>query len=226
MSTNTTSRTSQQALQDALDSGAVAAFIAGRIIEWRFDREDQPWTVYDMVHQEHIGCWQIPPFAADQFHWRPTPLALPSPPPGESWHNPDNLTPEQVGEGYRLLLVSEVTERNSLSQDIRCWLSGKTRVERWSHCRHQGSSHSNTYRVTTSTPFHWDAPKRIPLAPEDFIGAWLKLSDISHWQVTGVEGVDIHIKRGVYEVDELISREILVRLANTTEFVPCWKEGA
>jgi len=38
------------------------------------------------------------------------PLRLPDPPEGEEWHNPANLTPDQieVEKGYRLLLKSEI----------------------------------------------------------------------------------------------------------------------
>lgn len=39
------------------------------------------------------------------------PLAFPAPPEGRSWHNPENLTPEQVGvaDGWRLVLSDEPT---------------------------------------------------------------------------------------------------------------------
>jgi len=38
-------------------------------------------------------------------------IVMPVPPAGEQWHNPEGLTPEQFGEGWRPLLVSEVEAR-------------------------------------------------------------------------------------------------------------------
>lgn len=70
------------------------------------------------------------------------------------FHNPDNLTPEQIGEGYRLLLKSEIKPRPE-NREINAWLG---RFRRWtvhndSMC--VGSSQDLTYRVPLST---WPLP--------------------------------------------------------------------
>lgn len=66
------------------------------------------------------------------------------------FHNPDNLTPEQIGEGYRLLLKSEIIER-PMCWDIEPW-SGK----KWDKSRcYSGSSWGITYRVPLYT---WPLP--------------------------------------------------------------------
>lgn len=71
------------------------------------------------------------------------------------FHNPDNLTPEQIGEGYRLLLKSEIKPRPE-NREINAWLG---RFRRWtdhndSMC--EGSSQDLTYRVPLST---WPLPE-------------------------------------------------------------------
>lgn len=55
---------------------------------------------------------------------KPAP-SFPALPPGEAWHNPEGLTPEQVGvdEGWRLQLVSELT--NDLNDNTQWWRQNK-----------------------------------------------------------------------------------------------------
>lgn len=79
--------------------------------------------------------------------------AFPNPPEGEEWHNPGNLTPEQVGEGYRLLLKGEVKVRGEGVKFIECF-GENAWSDNW-----EGSLSKRTYRLPTSIPFHWEAPK-------------------------------------------------------------------
>lgn len=70
------------------------------------------------------------------------------------FHNPDNLTPEQIGEGYRLLLKSEIKPRPE-NREINAWLG---RFRRWTDHNDSmcvGSSQDLTYRVPLST---WPLP--------------------------------------------------------------------
>lgn len=81
---------------------------------------------------------------------------FPDPPEGEVYHNPYNLTPEEVGEGYRLLLRSEIKKRegNKLIEIFR---------QDWVRAVGDGFKGSNmvhTYRIPAFIPFHWDAPKK------------------------------------------------------------------
>jgi len=71
------------------------------------------------------------------------------------FHNPDNLTPEQIGEGYRLLLKSEIKPRPE-NREINAWLG---RFRRWTDhndSMYGGSSQDITYRVPLST---WPLPE-------------------------------------------------------------------
>jgi len=68
-------------------------------------------------------------------------LALATPPDNRPLHNPDNLTAEQVGAGWRLLLIDEVdgkqhhgSERN-YTRDAESWKPGKWRWDKTSSIR-------------------------------------------------------------------------------------------
>jgi len=71
------------------------------------------------------------------------------------FHNPDSLTPEQVGEGYRLLLKSEFGRQEELHQEIETWLQLR---KDWykSKIGYLGNSEFRTYRVPLST---WPLPE-------------------------------------------------------------------
>ena len=62
-------------------------------------------------------------------------------------HNPDNLTREQVGEGFRLPADVEIWERTEPSRIIRAW----TRAN-WGRCDYTGALAILTYRVPINTP--------------------------------------------------------------------------
>lgn len=68
------------------------------------------------------------------------------------FHNPANLTPEQVGEGYRLLLKSEITEREKRPEIHICngssWLQDEVGF--------YGNLRQFTYRVPLAT---WPLPE-------------------------------------------------------------------
>ena len=68
------------------------------------------------------------------------------------WHNPDNLTPEQVGEGYRLLAAGEL-----IPPDGECCVFAGIAVDRrtiWTKSVRAGflPHRSTTYRTTL--PYH------------------------------------------------------------------------
>lgn len=69
---------------------------------------------------------------------------FPPPPAGHAWHNPDNLTPEQVGEGYRLLLEHEICESRPQDKHIQMW---DTYRKCWDGSGWKGDSKDLTYRV-------------------------------------------------------------------------------
>jgi len=79
----------------------------------------------------------------------PAPSEFPDPPEGCRWHNPDNLTPEQVGitEGWRLALESEIAT-DSLFENCIAWFGGT-----WND-RHEwaGNDQRVTYRTKNPLP--------------------------------------------------------------------------
>ena len=75
------------------------------------------------------------------------------------FHNPDNLTPEQIGEGYRLLLKSEIKKNREENPDIQCWISGGLLWGANFGDGYCGSEKSLTYRVPLST---WPLPEAVP----------------------------------------------------------------
>lgn len=74
------------------------------------------------------------------------------------FHNPDNLTPEQVGEGYRLLLKSEFGRQEEQHQEIETWLEPRKEWHK-SKIGYLGNSKFCTYRVPLST---WPLPEEDP----------------------------------------------------------------
>lgn len=81
-------------------------------------------------------------------------LALATPPDGRPLHNPNNLTTEQVGAGYRLAV-----EGDKLDTSCHYWSDDKS----WKFCHacsHLGSH--ETYRLPLSVP--WPEPQPDPYA--------------------------------------------------------------
>lgn len=72
-------------------------------------------------------------------------LQFPAPPEGEKWHNPDNLTPEQVeiDKGYRLRLESE-----KVGNSDEFWLT----IGAWSKTLHSGYNLEAVYTYRTREP--------------------------------------------------------------------------
>lgn len=85
---------------------------------------------------------------------------FPPPPAGHAWHNPDNLTPEQVGDGYRLLLESELSDKRGLISEIHLWLNWR---QEWNTSGWFGNQPGNTYRVPLAT---WPLPSPVEPQPD------------------------------------------------------------
>lgn len=93
---------------------------------------------------------------------KPAPLAWPEKPSWLEWHNPDNLTPEQVGEGYRLLTTKEREQGIGFGRnDVQRWFCGE-----WDNNEGRGYAAAwteRTYRVPASTPYpEWQLPEPPP----------------------------------------------------------------
>ena len=89
-------------------------------------------------------------------------IALATPPDGRPLHNPDNLTAEQVGLGYRLTLVDEETNKDEALQDFwnKCKWMTSGRV--YSDTFGEAPNHRITYRLPLSVP--WPEVKADPYA--------------------------------------------------------------
>ena len=72
--------------------------------------------------------------------------------PNPEYHNPDKLTQEQIGKGYRLLLTSEIIDREPIRQ-IECW-----NKSRWLTLGYIGNLTISTYRVPLTA---WPLPDNV-----------------------------------------------------------------
>lgn len=131
--------------------------LAAEIIE-----TGHPFEFHD--GEEWIVAWNIPPLEAVSKGYLIR-LTLATPPDGRPLHNPDDLTAEQVGAGWRLFLPEEVDCRHDGKCELWCddeWLSEEI----------EGSEHGYTYRLPLSVPWP-EAPKpeattkTVPLGPDD-----------------------------------------------------------
>lgn len=165
----------------------------GREIQMNAGTKDDP-------HWETKGDYW---FSAPPSFYRIKPLSFPSLPDGEEWHNPDGLTPEQVGAGFRLLTKRE--HRANQDKEIAQFWS----VDSWDRRGFPNTRlNSNySYRVPASTPFLLPPPapeKRIrPFRLGDNIVGLVvreKGHKIEH-MITRVAEVDVVIGYGVpYDV--------------------------
>lgn len=101
-----------------------------------------------------------PTFTAPPTHYRIKPLSHALPPWAKDesvLHNPDKLTPEQVGDGYRLPLTTEIPLKlGTFNPSVHRWTSGAWDTTGWT-----GDSKLCTYRLPASVPWP-DEPKPEP----------------------------------------------------------------
>ena len=136
--------------------------LAARIIETEHPFEVRYPRRYDWCAVKHI-CPSV--HVVNKCEIRPV---LATPPDGRPLHNPDNLTAEQVGLGYRLALQDE-----SASQPHEAWEQNKWR----SAILGPGpfGSYLSTYRLPLSVPWpeapkpdpYAETTKQVELGPED-----------------------------------------------------------
>lgn len=118
---------------------------------------DAATALVEAIHslQEHYGPTQsgfpgsirkTPPDA------QPQPSGLPPLPPGEEWHNPDNVPVEKLPSGYRFMLKSEVKNR-ATKEEIRMWWTGENQFDEGYS---QGCDKTATYAVPLAT---WPLPR-------------------------------------------------------------------
>lgn len=80
------------------------------------------------------------------------PLSFPPLPENCQWHNPDNLTPEQVGDGWRLLTVEEMEAGRSSGEHFKgeqYWDRARWHSSCNGACRYR----DQTNRLPLSTPY-------------------------------------------------------------------------
>lgn len=113
-----------------------------------FHLEGKP-VQYAAPKQER-NVWHNAPSPSFDPHslWRRKPEASTAVlPPGMKWHNPDNLTPEQVGASWRLLVSEEVDGR---------YAGGRYEAQYWNgqgwYSTGDAKSNTITYRLPASVP--------------------------------------------------------------------------
>jgi hypothetical protein len=122
-------------------------------------------TGHPLEWQQRDGKWykcssdEVLNFLTQGFPIRPI---LATPPDGRPLHNPDNLTVEQVGLGYRLALIDEKTNENEALQEF--WNKGEwmTSGRVYSDTFGEAPNHRITYRLPLSVP--WPEVKADPYA--------------------------------------------------------------
>lgn len=133
-----------------------------------FEGRDEIYPIVGYLGSEdRVDVWRNDGRCCVDINHRDLMLSVPTfpdPPEGEAWHNPHNLTPEQVGEGYRLLLRSELNRHEPVAF-IEVWKS-----ETWVKptIGFNACNYGNNYRVPALTPFHWDKPKEPVYRPFTF----------------------------------------------------------
>ena len=144
--------------------------IAANIIE-----TGHPFEFYD--GKEWIVAWNLPLLAALNKSYLIRPV-LATPPDGKPLHNPDNLTAEQVGLGYRLTRKGEKPTPEAQVWEGLCHSSGV-----WQERNDNAEPYyaGSTYRVPLFVPWPEAKPqttKQVPLEPEDVPpGSWLKFGN-------------------------------------------------
>lgn len=92
-----------------------------------------------------------PSFTIEPYRYQIKPASFPPKPDSCEWHNPDGLTPEQIGDGWRLTVEGEKPSNPDMSQlwqkDNRCF------IERDKFCLGDPYQYFNTYRVASHIPF-------------------------------------------------------------------------
>jgi len=117
------------------------SIIDGKQVEWEVRRG--------------IGTFRKPTYISARFYAdlddveiRLKPSSFPPPPEGCQWHNPEGLTPEQVGKKFRLLISTEVDGRFKRGKNgCECW-----QRPNWNTSA-SGEYGDCSYRVPLSTPF-------------------------------------------------------------------------
>lgn len=178
-----------------------------------------------MASPKPNGLWCVPTQAemdvlkwpVDKYEIRPI---LATPPDNRPLHNPDNLTAEQVGIGYRLFTEDEFQKDAHLQHQE--WWSISVRPKSWlvgelGRSRSPKQNFGTTYRLPLSVPWpetqpdpYADEKKTVPLGPED-VKPFTVIrrkgeAQTWHWRtVSYVDAVKVTCGNRGYEWDELVS---------------------
>jgi hypothetical protein len=145
--------------------------IAANIIE-----TGHPWEYSPDGFSWRLSEGACPMYAVSQ-GWQIRPIFA-TPPDGKPLHNPDNLTAEQVGLGYRLTRKGEKP-----TPEAQVWAGLVHSSGMWQKRDDDAQPYyaGSTYRVPLSVPWPEAKPqttKQVPLEPEDVPpGSWLKLGN-------------------------------------------------
>lgn len=131
----------------------LAAKILHEDLEWEFSFDGKTWGKPSKKYITSIGHGSAMIRIKPMEHLRP-PWAKDD----SCLHNPDNLTPEQVGKGYRLLLPKEVDGRFGINGSAIAHIFNPPHGPWSNYC--DGAGRECTYRVPSSVP--WPEPPAKP----------------------------------------------------------------
>ncbi len=136
---------------------------------------------------------------------------------GQQWYNPENLTPEQMGEGWRPLLVGETVDElvEYFYTPDKIWLR--------SVCFTPHTKWTYRTRAPLPTPRH-----RVKLRPSDLPGGcvWFQVdTGCDVWVISGVGNDAIYANGRAYRWDALMFGPCKWSTdRNATDWKPFWKE--
>ena len=146
---------------------------------------------YSLVNHSgwQYNCTDVTPYEAITNN-RQIRLEFVNPPTGLDHHNPHNLTPDQVGAGYRL--ITEFEAKNNIHQDqVETWF-GSTEPIGWRKfpVLNMKENWGASMRVPVSCPFHtspvlvkpvWEMPKA-PAGKQWHTDGWKEEDLPSGWR--------------------------------------------
>lgn len=171
------------------------------------------------------------PYFTDHSDYRIKPLEFPPLPEGLEWQNPGGLTLDQVGEGWRLLLKSEITEDSPIGihrNDVHRWELGVWNTNGF--IGHAGICVDETYRIPSSTPFP-EPPKKPVMIPLTFTDLptlfWIR-DNLEQWLCSGRDPARGMVFAGSWKSLKDCQEEGLefTETPNLSEsWKPMWKEA-
>ena len=197
-------------------------------------RTGHPWEFKGIEEWHSFGKYPRARPEACIFHGQEIRLILATPPDNRPLHNPDNLTAEQVGAGWRLTLKGEPTNLQIEQQEFRSGMEWRKSGTVYTPTFDAAQNSQRTYRLPLSVPWPEAEKKTVPLGPDD-VQPFTVIrrkgeAETWHWRtVSYVDAVKVTCGNRGYGWEELASdyeRNISLPLTgkwNPDAWEPCHK---